>query len=171
MTMKQWYAVHTRVGREQEAQRRLQDQDLEVYLPMMLQRIAHARRITWQPRPFLPGYLFLHLSPDQCRWTSIRSTRGVVGPVRFGTRCPVIDAEIIARFRHRENADGHIVLDTCRPESPFTEGQRVRVLDGAMADLEGVFLCKRGEERALLFMQLLQRRIKVTVDISRLAAA
>lgn len=171
MSGKQWYAVHTRAGREQEARKHLQDQGFEAYLPTVLQRIVHARRISWQPRAFLPGYLFLHLSTEQCRWTSIRSTRGVVGPVRFGTHCPVIDADIIACFRDREDEDGHIVLNACRPEAPFEEGQRVRMLDGAMEDLEGVFLSMRGEERALLFMQLLQRTVKVTVDISRLAAA
>ena len=171
MSVKQWYAVHTRVGREQEAQRHLQDQGLEVYLPTVLQRIAHARKISWQPRALLPGYLFLHLSPEQCRWTSIRSTRGVVGPVRFGAYYPAIGAEIIARFREREDSDGHIVLDDCRPEAPFKQGQRVRVLDGSMADLEGIFMSMRGEERALLFMQLLQRRVLVTVDVSNVAAA
>lgn len=45
------------------------------------------------------------------------------------------------------------------------------MLDGAMADLEEVFSCMRGEERAQVFMQLLYRRVQVTINISRLAVA
>lgn len=171
MGTRAWYAVHTRVGREIEASHQLQAQGFDIYLPMVVQRIAHARRVSWEPRPFLPGYLFLHLLPEQRRWTSIRSTRGVVGPVRFGAHYPAIDEAIIDQFKSREDAEGHIVLDDSSSKAPFREGQRVRVLDGAMMDLEGVFSCMRGEERALLFIQLLHRRVPVTMDISNVAAA
>jgi transcriptional antiterminator RfaH len=171
MHARAWYAIHTRSGREQESAAQLQSQGFEAYLPTVLQRIAHARRVDWQPRAFLPGYLFLHLAPGEQRWTSIRSTRGVVGPVRFGAQYPTIDEAVIAAFRVRENAAGHIELATGNPRAPFREGQRVRVLDGAMADLEGVFACMRGEERALVFMQLLQRQVKVEVDTTQLIAA
>ena len=171
MQPRAWFAIHTRAGREQEAMAHLQEQGLEVYLPSVLQRICHARQVSWQPRAFLPGYLFLHLAPDERRWTSIRSTRGVIGPVHFGARYPAIDEAVIAAFRARENAEGHIELRTGNPRVPFHEGQRVCVLDGAMADLDGVFACMRGEERALVFMQLLHRQVQVTVDTAQLIAA
>jgi transcriptional antiterminator RfaH len=171
MRIRTWFAIHTRAGREQEAAAQLRNQGFEVYLPTMLQRISHARRIVWQPRAFLPGYLFVHLAAEERRWTSIRSTRGVITPVRFGAHYPAIDEAVIAAFRGRENDDGHIEPQTGGFKAPFREGQRVRVLDGAMADLEGVFACMRGEERALVFMQLLQRQVQVTVDTAQLAAA
>ena len=171
MGTRTWYAIHTRTGREMEAREHLQNQGFEVYLPLVLQRISHARHISWQPRAFLPGYLFVHLGADERRWTAIRSTRGVIGPVRFGARVPVIDGAIIEAFKAREDGDGFIALATGGPAAPFSTGQKVRLLDGAMADLEGVFSCMRGEERALVFMQLLYRRVQVTIDISQLAAA
>lgn len=171
MPTRVWFAIHTRAGREQEAMMHLQQQGFTVYLPTVLQRIRHARRVRWQPRAFLPGYLFLHLAPDERRWTSIRSTHGVIAPVRFGAHYPAVDAAVIAAFRAREDADGHIELPGGGPAAPFREGQRVRLLDGAMADLEGVFVCMRGEERALVFMRLLQRQVQVAVDTSQLVAA
>jgi transcriptional antiterminator RfaH len=171
MDPRAWFAIHTRAGREFEARTQLQNQGFEVYLPTVLQRIRHARKVSWQPRAFLPGYLFLHLSAGERRWTSIRSTRGVIAPVRFGAHTPAVDAAVIAALKARENDDGHIVLATGGPEAPFRAGQKVRVLAGAMADLEAVFACMRGEERALVFMQLLQRRVAMTVDTAQLVAA
>jgi transcriptional antiterminator RfaH len=171
MDPRAWFAIQTRAGREFEAAAQLENQGFAVYLPTVRQRIRHARRIDWQPRAFLPGYLFLHLAPQERRWTSIRSTRGVIAPVHFGARYPAIGEELIAAFRAREDADGHIVPAEGGPQAPFREGQNVRVLDGAMADLEGVFACMRGEDRALVFMQLLQRRVAVTVETDQLVAA
>jgi transcriptional antiterminator RfaH len=171
METRTWHAIHTRTGREMEARAQLHNQGFEVYLPLVLQRICHARRVDWQPRSFLPGYLFVHLAADERRWTSIRSTRGVIGPVRFGARVPVIDRAVIEALKAREDADGFIALTAGGPEAPFRAGQQVRVLDGAMADLEGVFACMRGEDRALVFMQLLQRQVQVSVDAAQLVAA
>lgn len=171
MQARSWFAIQTRVGREFEARVQLQNQSFTVYLPTVLQRIRHARRISWQPRAFLPGYLFLHLSPEERRWTAIRSTRGVIAPVCFGAHTPAVDAAVIAAMKARENDDGHIVLAAGGTEAPFRQGQKVRVLDGAMADIEGVFACMRGEERALVFMQLLQRQVQVTVETAQLIAA
>lgn len=170
MPAKSWFAIHTRAGREQEASMQLQQQGFEVYLPMAQQRITHARKVSWQPRPLLPGYLFAHLAEAEQRWTTIRSTRGIIGPVRFGIRCPVINEAIILAFKAREDEDGHIVLGAS-PKAPFRKGERVRLLDGPMAGLEGVFTCIKGEERAMVFMQLLQRQVQVTVATQQLIAA
>lgn len=168
--MRSWFAVQVKTGREREAKENLERQGVEVYLPTTLQRISHARKVSWQERAFLPGYVFVNLAPEQRRWTSIRSTRGVVAPVHFGGHYPILSDDLIALFRCREDENGHILLKST-PKAPFAKGQRVRVISGPMADLEGLFQCMRGEDRALVLMHLLQRHVYATMNIGQLAAA
>lgn len=57
-----WFAVRTRPRQETVARDQLEHQGFEVYLPLVNTRITHARKVSWQPRPFFSGYLFMHLS-------------------------------------------------------------------------------------------------------------
>ena len=72
-----WYVTKTHPNGEQKASFHLQRQGFDVYLPRYLRRVSHARRISWQPRPLFPTYLFVSITgPDQ-RWRAINSTVGV----------------------------------------------------------------------------------------------
>lgn len=168
MTEKQaWYAVRTKPRQETRARTEFERQGLEVYLPMVLTRIRHARKVDWEARPFLPGYLFLHLSPENRYWTRIRSTYGAIGVVHFGLHYPSVPDEAIAMMRGSEDEQG--MIETSRtPLVPFASGERVKVCGGSLAGLEGIFQEMRGQDRAMVFLDWLGRQVHAQVAVEQL---
>jgi transcriptional antiterminator RfaH len=167
---REWYAVRTKPRQEARARLEFERQGLEVYLPMVLTRIRHARKVDWEARPFLPGYLFLHLAPEERCWTRIRSTYGAIGVVHFGLHHPSVPDEAIAMMRASENEKG-MIETTSTPLVPFTAGERVRVCGGSLEGLEGIFQEMRGQDRAMVFLDWLGRRIHAQVAVEQLIVA
>ena len=101
-----WYVAKTHPNGEQKALFHLQRQGFDVYLPRYLRRVSHARRISWQPRPLFPTYLFVSITgPDQ-RWRAINSTVGVAHLIcdeRGPCRCRQVSSR---RFRTKKMTVG-----------------------------------------------------------------
>ena len=116
---------------------------------------------TGKAEPLFPRYLFLNAEPTQQSLAPVRSTRGVATLVRFGTKLANVSETVIRAIekrRHRET--GLIKLDPV----PVQPGDKVKVFDGPLSGLEGVFQENRGEARALLLMTLLGRESTVEVE-------
>ena len=171
MSGKLWFVVHCKPRREAEARGEFVRQGFDVWLPMELRLVRHARRVRRRPRPFFPGYLFLRLGEEERRWTTIRSTRGAIGAVHFGMHYPPVPDGLIAQLRALEDEDGLIRRTVTDVSAPFERGARVRVRDGAMAGLEGVFFASDGEQRALVLLEMLQRQVKARLPLANLATA
>lgn len=169
MPDKQWFAIRVKPRQETVAALNLERQGFEVYLPMINTRISHAGKVDWQPRAFFAGYLFVHLSTAEQRWTTIRSTVGVLAPVVFGTFYPPINDQAIQLLQARHDEHGLISVSRT-PESPFNSGEQVRMLDGAMKGLEGVFIEMRGRDRALILLDWMHKSIRVVLDTAVLAS-
>ncbi|PIW46999.1 MAG: transcriptional activator RfaH [Zetaproteobacteria bacterium CG12_big_fil_rev_8_21_14_0_65_54_13] len=166
---RQWFAIRVKPRQESLAAANLERQGFRVYLPMMNTRISHAGKVSWQPRPFFVGYLFVHLARDEQRWTTIRSTVGVLAPVVFGTFYPPLNDQVIALLQARHDEDGLISFSST-PEAPFKAGEKVRMLDGSLKGLEGVFIEMRGQDRALILLDWMKKSMRVVADTSVLAS-
>lgn len=165
-----WFAVRTKPRQELIARDQLQHQGFEAYLPLVNTRITHARKVSWQPRPFFAGYLFLHLSKEEQRWTTIRSTIGVLAPVRFGDFFPSLPDQAIELLQQRHDDAGFISL-TQNPAEPFASGESIRMLSGSLQGLEGVFVEMKGSDRALILLDWMQKRIRVEADVDSIESA
>lgn len=170
MTDQRWFAVRCKPGQECSAQQEFERQGLEAYLPREVKLIRHARKMTKVSRPFFPGYLFLHLAPAECRWTAIRSTRGAVCAVHFGVNYPSMPDAVIAAMKSLEDTSGFICQGE-DPESPFESGERVMVRDGQFSGIEGVFVCRDGDERAMVLLEMLQRQVRAKLPLVSLKVA
>lgn len=167
---RQWFAVRSKPRGELRAKAEFERQGFAVYLPLTLVRASHARKLSWQPRPFFAGYLFLHLAAEERCWTRIRSTFGAVGAVHFGALYPPVPDAVIEALRSSENDQGYIELERT-PAAPFRCGDRVRLLAGSMMGLEGLFKEMRGEDRAVILLDWLGRRISTEVRTQDVAVA
>ncbi len=161
--VKKWYAVRTKPRREFYAKDNLVRQGFETYLPVVKRLISHARKKRLEPRPFFTGYLFLHLSPEECNWTTINSTYGVLSAVRFGDVYPPVPDGLIAELKAREDSLGNIVLDPLKTV-PFKPGDKVLVRKGEGL-MEAIFTEMNSEDRAIVLIELLKRQIKVEVPV------
>ena len=81
--------------------------------------------------------------------------------VRFGTKLVEVQESIIQAIKNRQDPQtGLVQLDPV----PVEPGDRVKVFDGPMAGLEGIFKERKGEKRALLLMSMLGTESLVEVD-------
>jgi transcriptional antiterminator RfaH len=163
-----WYVVQSQPNAENKAIAHLQRQGFATYLPCYLKRRRHARRVEIVPAPLFPRYLFVTFDLMSQRWRSIFSTVGVSHIVCNGELPTPISDEVIGSLRAREDASGFVTLD----RSPkFRVGDKIRVLDGAFADCLGLYEGMKDRDRIAILLDLLGRKVRVTVAAENVAAA
>jgi transcriptional antiterminator NusG len=117
--------------------------------------------------PMFTGYLFLHHAVDKVSYVEVLRARGLVAILgeRWDRLAVVPDAEIEAIRR---------VLEVRLPILPYPylrDGQRVRMTDGPLRDVEGILVRSKPRKGLLvLSVELLRRSIAVEVDCTLVAA-
>ena len=152
-----WYAAYTCANHEKRVAEHLAGRGVEYFLP--LYEAVHR----WKDRrvrvklPLFPGYVFVRLPlPERLR---VLQTPGVARLVGFGdTPAPLADAEIKAL---RNGLQGQINM---QPHPYVCEGQKLRILRGPLAGMEGTLLRRKGGLRLVLAIDLIMRSVVVDVD-------
>lgn len=154
--MQRWYLVMCKPKQDEVAQVNLAAQDYSVYRPVC--RVTKKRRN--QPleviESLFPGYVFVQLDDRGQDWSPIRSTRGVLKMVRFGLEPATIAPEIIDALQQQEQQRLHAPL-----EPAFKKGDSLRVEQGPLYGLEGVFEEYDSDQRIIVLMNLLGQRQKI----------
>lgn len=166
--IERWYAVCCKPRHEAVAEENLLRQGFHVHLPRI--RIRLRRRGQWIDaiEVLFPRYIFIRIDPERRSTATIRSTRGVVGLVRFGGQPAVVPDAVMDALRQREDAESGLHEDK-RPL--FNEGEMVKLVDGPLAGMEGVFTQKDGDKRVIVLLELLGKANKVTVSRDWIARA
>ena len=158
-----WFAVFSKPRREVEAAEQLERQGFMAFLP----RVRARRRLRGQWReviePMFSRYLFLRATPGLDDLRPIRSTRGVIGLVRFGGEPRPVPEALIAELQRLCSATNG-ALDLPEPLPP---GSRVRILEGPFAGYEAELLSQDGRHRARVLLELLGQfhSVQIPVDI------
>ncbi len=151
--------------RESFAAENLIRQNYNVYCPMIMKHIRHARRAYDAQRPLFPGYLFLERnSPFNIR--SIFGTYGVRSVVRNGDFPAILPAGFVESLKARE-IDGAIR----KQDITFRPGQAVKIDGGPFDGLVGEIIEVRESDRVLLLLDLIYSRTKLNVDARMLRSA
>jgi transcriptional antiterminator RfaH len=162
-----WYVAKTHPNGEQKASFHLQRQGFDVYLPRYLRRVSHARRISWQPRPLFPTYLFVSITGPEQRWRAINSTVGVTHLI-CDERGPIAVPAVIVEALQNEEDDSGLVL-TGR-KIPFEKGAEVQIMSGAFADHIGRFDGATDDERVVILLDLMGRQVRAKVNLDVISA-
>lgn len=151
--LEQWHVVLTKPRAEVLAEQHLRHQNYTVYLPRL--KLPRRQRGLWRDsvEPLFPRYLFLRLSTGQ-NAAPVRSTRGVTGFVHFGTQMALAPTSLIESLQEAENTCAGIHQESTKL---FTAGERVRVLRGPFAGLEGLFHLECADQRVVILLDLLGR--------------
>ena len=137
MSEAHWYVVHTYSGYENKVKaniektienRKLQDQILEVSVPMQdVVEVKNGKKKTVQKKMF-PGYVLLNMEMNDDTWYVVRNTRGVTGFVGPGSKpVPLTEEEMISMGIKNDE----VMID-------FAIGDTVIVTSGAWEDTVGV---------------------------------
>ena len=154
-----WYVVATKPNCEKKAITNLLRQEFESYLPCILARRSHARRVHMVRRPLFSGYVFVQLDPEVARWRAINGTVGVTHILMSNGRPQPLRKGFIDALRARE-ADGVIAVQPAHYEI----GEAVEVQDGPFASQIGTILSADRSGRVRLLMELLGGEIVTTVS-------
>ena len=160
--MQFWQVIYTKPKQEKKATEHLENQDVEVYCPMIeLEKIVKGQVIdTFEP--LFPRYLFVKI-PETTSWTSVRSSRGVMDFVKFGNRVAEVQNGIISTI---ENAIS--VNQQCNYGDIPETGQQVIITEGEFVGLEGVFQQRESESRCFVLLEFLGRANRVRMDLTAL---
>ncbi|MDA1091462.1 MAG: transcriptional activator RfaH [Proteobacteria bacterium] len=165
--MTHWCVVQTHTQSEDKAAFHLKRQGYTVFLPKYLKRRKHARRIDWVPSPMFPRYLFVAMDPEAGNWWSIHSTIGVSNLISFDGRPALVPSEIIDEIMARQDDKG---LVKAHAGCAFKPGDRVKIIDGPLNDLEGLFESLTDKERVTILLNLMGREVKVRVPLETVFA-
>ena len=156
-----WFAVCCKPRQELVAQENLLRQSFRVYLPRI--KIQKRSKGKWVEKveALFPRYIFIQVNPEVQSISPVRSTRGVVGLVNFCGQPAVVSNEVMDALLQRENSDTSLHQDM-RPL--FSAGDPVKLLEGSLAGMEGIFVQEDGEKRVMILLDLLGKANKVRVD-------
>jgi transcription antitermination factor NusG len=152
-----WYAVHTRSRHEKTIAARLDSQATETFLPL------HRTRNTWKngvhadvDLPLFPCYLFARIDiHDRLRLLQTPGVLGLAATTAHPTAIPNEDIELLRTATAKLEAEPHPYL-SC--------GDRVRIVAGALAGLEGILTRRKQEYRVVLSIEAIMRSIAVEVS-------
>ena len=136
-TEARWYVAHPYSGYENKVKadientivnRNLQDQILEVYVPMQeVEREGKDSKKLVQQKMF-PAYVLIKMFMNDDTWYVVRNTRGVTGFVGPGSKpVPLTDEEVAS-----------MGLMSSVAEAPFSIGDSVIVTSGIWEDTVGI---------------------------------
>ena len=158
--MDSWYAVQTKPRQEALAAENLQRQSFKIYLPRI--QLSKRRKGVWKEvvEPLFPRYLFLSMDPTQDNTAPIRSTRGVVGLVRFGNQLKPVPSSIIQCLKENENPESGLHEQAT---TQFKKGDNIQIAEGPLEGLNGIYQTEKGEDRALILIDILGKQSPVTL--------
>ena len=140
---KQWYVVNTYAGHENRVKenllRRIESMGLQDYLFQVI--VAEEKEIEYKngkevekTTNLFSGYLFVEMIMTDEAWYIVRNTPGVTGFIGSsggGAKpCPVAEEEMDNILRRLGMSNRNVQID-------FKVGDRVRILSGAFANVEG----------------------------------
>lgn len=120
----------TKARQEHKAVTNLKDQGFNAYLPSIPRRDPFGAALGVEP--LFPGYCFCGARTEQSI-SPLHSTPGVMSVVRFGQQIAYIDDLTIDRIRKVET-----YLAENSTEGSIQTGDKVRIVDGPLAGLEGL---------------------------------
>jgi transcription antitermination factor NusG len=155
-----WYAIWTRSHSERLVYDQLSALGFSAFLPELGMWSKRQGQMHVVPMPMFPGYLFVRDSMDKHAYIEMLKVRGLVRILENGwTRLtPIPDEEVSSIER---------VMQAGLPMLPHAlhEGDLVRVTEGPLKGVEGVFVQDKPESgRLIVSIGLLGRGIAVEVN-------
>ena len=152
-----WYAVFTSSRHEKAVARHLEQRRLENFLPLYacVRRRANRCRVKLE-LPLFPNYAFVRIADNERgRVLEVPGVLSIVGPRGMPAPLPEAQIDFLRVGIHQRQAEPHPYL---------VVGERVRIVRGALADMEGVLLRRNNGFRVVLSLDQIMQSVAVEVD-------
>jgi len=152
-----WFAIRVKSRYEKLVASMARNKGFEEFLPLYQCRRRWSDRMKTVELPLFPGYVFCHVDPQNR--LPLLTIPGVVHFVGVGrTPAPLEDAEIAA-------IQAAVRSGLSTEPWPFLEaGQHVRLEEGPLAGVEGIFVGTSKQDRLVVSVTLLKRSVAVSIE-------
>jgi transcription antitermination factor NusG len=154
---KQWFAVGVKARRESFVSEVVREKGFEGFAPCYVSRRRWSDRFKSVELPLFPGYVFCRLDPRNR--LPILTIPGVFQFAGIGKVPVPIDDNEIEAIR--------IAVESGLSAEPWPFlkfGQRVRLEEGPLAGLEGIYVASGRQRRIVVSVDLLMRSVAITID-------
>jgi len=151
-----WYVVRCKANAERTVAQSLTNRGITVFLPLE-KRISKRKNVGHIETPLFPGYVFAQF--DFREGLLVVSSPGVVQILCRGQVPEAVDpAEMRSLLVLSRRAVSLALLPT------FAKGQKVRITQGPLTDVEGIVIRDNGNQKLILSVSLLRRSVEAQVD-------
>jgi transcription termination/antitermination protein NusG len=154
-----WYAVMARSRGEKVVAAMLGALGITHFLPIASELRQWSDRKQVVNFPLFPGYLFVRINPSKQSTLPVLKIPGVVGIVGNHAGPSPIPVDEIESVRRVVEQGAQ-----CVPHPFLKEGDRVRIVRGALAGVEGILIRSNSETRLAISIEMIQRSISVSVS-------
>jgi transcription antitermination factor NusG len=152
-----WFAAYTAPRHEKRVSARLQDRNVETFLPLYrsVRQWNNRTRVRLE-LPLFPCYVFLRITPqDHGKVLSIPGIFSLVGSKK--EPWPLSDSEV-------EALRSGLSQTNPEPHEYLVVGERLRIRSGPLASMEGVLLRRKNAFRVVLTLNEIGRSFSVEVN-------
>ena len=160
MSEKKWYAIYTKPRWEKKVAERLDEKEIENYLPLIKTLKLWSDRKKWVQEPLFKSYIFVHISERQ--YFPSLQTPGVVKYVMFEKKRVSIPSIQIQAVKEFIESGDDLMIDS--PEMHI--GDRVLVTRGPLRGLEGTLIEFHQRYRVRIIIEGIQQSLHVKVPMS-----
>ena len=169
MSEANWYVVHTYSGYENKVKidllktienRNLQDQILEVSVPMLAVTELKDGLEKQADKKMFPGYVLVKMVMNQDTWYVVRNTRGVTGFVGPGSDPTPLSEEEMMNMGFQEMSAPEVVIE-------FEVGDMITVIAGALKDTVGAIrTINKSKKTVTINVDMLGRETPVELNFN-----
>jgi transcriptional antiterminator RfaH len=160
-TEPRWFAVYTGFRKEKAAQVLLDRKHIHSYLPMQTYRRQYERKVKFVDIPLISCYLFVKITT--AAYVSVLETEYVHGFVRFSKDLIAIPEQEITWLK-RILEDEEVTVELMEDKTSFETGDRVEILSGRLAGLQGRLLHKHGKQSFVVALDGIGHALNLTID-------
>ena len=156
-TLARWFAVYTAPRHEKHVSEILAERQIETFLPLYrTNRQWQKSRPVVLELPLFPTYVFVRIAREAR--SSVLGTPGVLSIVGSSREAwPLPDLEINA-------LRSGLLERKIEPHPYLVVGERVRIVAGVMAGVEGVLVRKKNDLRVVLSLDTIMHSVAVEVE-------
>lgn len=155
-----WYVLYVKSFQEKKVHQRLQEKELESFLPMVRTIRQWSDRKKTILKPMFPSYVFVKISTFQDFHKAL-STDGVRTYIRFGNEYVSVREEEIAQIKLF--VDSEDVSDIKVSSSSFEIGEIRKINFGSLSGLECEILKINNTNKIIVRIDSLQQNITATL--------
>jgi len=161
-----WYCVHTAPRKEFVASSNLQLQGYRHFVPAVIKKVRHARKVREVKTAFFPRYIFTIIATETQRWRPINGTIGVSSLITENDRPKPVPFGVVEALM-KVTTD----LGTLDFRDEIEVGQQVRLLDGPFANLIGTLSRMDQNGRVAVLLEIMGGERLVVTDRTALQQA